>query len=154
MSKYFGKHDNDVEVIERKIGNRLDFSEDVKVLAPANQIVDVDVDDDENPGLCATMIREIYSHLKASEAKKRSSTDYMAKVQKEIDIRMRAILIDWLVEVVDVHVLDPKILYLNVNYIDRYLSGNPMNTERLQLLGITCMMIAYKHEVVYPLPLE
>lgn len=103
------------------------------------------LDVDNNPGLCATMVREIFNHLRASEAKKRPSTDYMMKVQKDIDIRMRAILIDWLVEVVESYKLDPEILYLTVNYLDRYLSGNPMDSERLQLLGITCMMIASKY---------
>jgi len=29
-----------------------------------------------------------------------------------------------------------------VNYIDRYLSGNAMNRQRLQLLGVASMMIA------------
>lgn len=106
------------------------------------------------PGLCATMVCEIYNHLRASEAKKRPCTDYMAKVQKHIDIRMRGMLIDWLVEVVEVYMLDPQILYLAVNYIDRYLSGNPMDSERLQLLGVTCMMIASKYQDINSLPVE
>ncbi|KAH0669193.1 hypothetical protein KY285_023351 [Solanum tuberosum] len=36
--------------------------------------------------------------LRASEDKKRPSTDFMAKVHKDINPSMRAILIDWLVE--------------------------------------------------------
>lgn len=38
--------------------------------------------------------------------------------------------------------LVPDTLYLTVNYIDRYLSGNMMNRQRLQLLGVASMMIA------------
>ncbi|KAK1384704.1 Cyclin, N-terminal domain containing protein, expressed [Heracleum sosnowskyi] len=145
-------------VLERKICNGLYFSEDMK--APAKlgmsyeQIIDFDVDDDDYPGLRGTMVREIYNHLRASELKKRPSTDYMAKVQKNIDIRMRAILIDWLADVVEVYVIDPEILYLAVNYIDRYLSGNLIDREKLQLVGITCTMIAFKYHDIYSPPVE
>lgn len=33
------------------------------------------------------------------QAKKRPSTDFMEKIQKDINSNMRAILVDWLVEV-------------------------------------------------------
>ncbi|XP_074369762.1 cyclin-A1-1-like [Apium graveolens] len=116
-------------------------------------IVDVDVDeDDEKPRLCATMIRDIYINLRASEAnaKKRPCIDYMQKVQKDITISMRKTVIDWLVDVALVHELDSETLYLSVNYIDRYLSGNSINQENLQLLGVACMMIASKYEETDP----
>lgn len=45
-------------------------------------------------------------------------------------------------QVAEEYRLVPDTLYLTVNYIDRYLSGNPMNRQRLQLLGVACMMIA------------
>lgn len=61
---------------------------------------------------------------------------------------MRAILIDWLVEVAEEYRLVPDTLYLTVNYIDRYLSGNSMDRQRLQLLGVACMMIASKYEEI------
>ena len=95
-----------------------------------------------DPQLCATFARDIYNHLRASEVKKRPSTDYMEKIQEEIDPSMRAILIDWLVEVaVDLRFV-PETLYLAVNYIDRYLSGNPTTRAELQLVGVACLMIA------------
>ena len=76
------------------------------------------------------------------QAKKRPSTDFMEKIQKDVNSNMRAILIDWLVEVAEEYRLVPDTLYLTVNYIDRYLSGNSMDRQRLQLLGVACMMIA------------
>lgn len=54
-----------------------------------------------DPQLCATLACDIYKHLRASEVKKRPSTDYMDKIQKDINPSMRAILVDWLVEVID-----------------------------------------------------
>ncbi|XP_058782488.1 cyclin-A1-2-like [Vicia villosa] len=44
--------------------------------------------------------------------------------------------------------LVPDTLYLTVNYIDRYLSGNAMNRQQLQLLGVASMMIAFKYEEI------
>ncbi|KAK8692208.1 hypothetical protein V6N13_075682 [Hibiscus sabdariffa] len=109
----------------------------------------MDVDDNHmDPQLCATYACDIYKHLRASELKKRPSTDFMETTQKDINSSMRAILIDWLVEVAEEYRLVPDTLYLTINYIDRYLSGNMMNRQRLQLLGVACMMIAAKYEEI------
>ncbi|GKU98476.1 hypothetical protein SLEP1_g11480 [Rubroshorea leprosula] len=51
-------------------------------------------------------------------------------------------------DVAEEYRLVPDTLYLTVNYIDRYLSGNVMNRQRLQLLGVACMMIAAKYEEI------
>ncbi|XP_053622183.1 G1/S-specific cyclin-E [Plodia interpunctella] len=69
----------------------------------------------------------------------------------KLQIRMRAILLDWLNEVCEVYKLHRETFHLTVDYIDRYLT----NTEdvpkgRLQLIGITCLFIAAKVEEVYP----
>ncbi|XP_047177939.1 cyclin-A1-1-like isoform X2 [Vigna umbellata] len=101
-----------------------------------------------DPQLCATYACDIYKHLRESEEKKRPSIDFMERIQNDINVSMRAILIDWLVEVAEEYRLVPDTLYLTVNYIDRYLSGNAMNRQRLQLLGVSCMMIASKYEEI------
>ncbi|KAK4745069.1 hypothetical protein SAY87_011381 [Trapa incisa] len=109
----------------------------------------VDIDDNcMDPQLCATIACDIYRHLRASEMKKRPATDFMERIQKDINVNMRSILIDWLVEVAEEYRLVPDTLYLTVNYIDRYLSGNVMNRQRLQLLGVASMMIASKYEEI------
>jgi len=108
-----------------------------------------DVDNDlENPQLCATLASDIYMHMREAETKKRPSTDFMETIQKDVNPSMRAILIDWLVEVAEEYRLVPDTLYLTVNYIDRYLSGNEINRQRLQLLGVACMLIAAKYEEI------
>uniref|UniRef100_A0A453EIM5 Cyclin-like domain-containing protein n=1 Tax=Aegilops tauschii subsp. strangulata TaxID=200361 RepID=A0A453EIM5_AEGTS len=80
--------------------------------------------------------------------RKRPSTDFLETIQKDVNPSMRAILIDWLVEVAEEYRLVPDTLYLTVNYIDRYLSGNEINRQRLQLLGVACMLIAAKYEEI------
>jgi hypothetical protein len=59
--------------------------------------------------------------------------------------RMRAILLDWLIEVCEVYKLHRETYYLTLDYIDRYLSGkNCISKNQLQLIGITCLFIASK----------
>ena len=63
---------------------------------------------------------------------------------------MRSILIDWLVEVHLKFKLVPESLYLTVNLIDRYLDKEQVNRQKLQLVGVTAMLIACKYEEIYP----
>ena len=76
------------------------------------------------------------------EVKRRPLADYIEKVQKDVTVNMRGVLIDWLVEVSQEYSLLPESLYLTIAYIDRYLSQNMLNRQRLQLLGVSSMLIA------------
>lgn len=40
-------------------------------------------------------------------------------------------------------------LFLSVAYIDRFLSVQLCPRSKLQLLGVTCMLLAAKHEEIY-----
>ncbi|PKA47285.1 Cyclin-A1-1 [Apostasia shenzhenica] len=119
----------------------------VPVAMEIDSITNVD-DNYKDPQLCASLACDIYQHLRFAETKKRPSMDFMERVQEDINANMRAILIDWLVEVAEEYRLVPDTLYLTVNYIDRYLSDNKINRQRLQLLGVACMLIAAKYEEI------
>ncbi|KAJ1253777.1 hypothetical protein BS78_03G004700 [Paspalum vaginatum] len=144
--------------LQRRANEHLHISEDTDVEenkwkknTPAPMEIDriCDVDNDfEDPQLCATLASDIYMHLREAETKKRPSTNFMETIQKDVNPSMRAILIDWLVEVAEEYRLVPDTLYLTINYIDRYLSGNEINRQRLQLLGVACMLIAAKYEEI------
>lgn len=63
---------------------------------------------------------------------------------------MRAILIDWLV---DIHIkfkLQQETLYLTINILDRFLEKTTVPKSKLQLVGITSMLIASKYQEIYP----
>jgi cyclin A len=62
---------------------------------------------------------------------------------------MRGILVDWLVEVAEEYKLAPENLYLSTNYVDRFLTVMPVLRGRLQLVGVTCMLIASKYEEIF-----
>ena len=57
--------------------------------------------------------------------------------QSDINAKMRAILIDWLVEVHMKFRLAPETLYLCVNIIDRYCCVVNVKRSKLQLVGVT-----------------
>jgi hypothetical protein len=63
---------------------------------------------------------------------------------------MRAILVDWLVEVHLKFKLVPETLYLTINLIDRYLEREEVSRPKLQLVGVTSLLIASKYEEIYP----
>ncbi|XP_017781654.1 PREDICTED: G1/S-specific cyclin-E [Nicrophorus vespilloides] len=65
--------------------------------------------------------------------------------------RMRAILLDWIMEVCEVYHLRRNTYYLSVDYIDRYLTIRPnVPKTQLQLLGVSCLFISAKLEEIYP----
>jgi cyclin B len=62
---------------------------------------------------------------------------------------MRAILIDWLIEVHLKFKLLPETLFLTINLIDRYLEKQAIPRTKLQLVGVTAMLISSKYEEIY-----
>ena len=76
--------------------------------------------------------------------------NYMDRLSPDINGRMRAILIDWLIEVHTKYNLRSETLFLTRNLIDRYLSRMPTTRRRLQLVGVVSMFVAAKFEEVDP----
>ena len=68
--------------------------------------------------------------------------------QKEINSKMRSILIDWLIDVHFKFGFTDETLFLTVSIIDRYISFSQITRANFQLLGITSLMIACKHEEI------
>ena len=73
--------------------------------------------------------------------------NYM-KEQKEINEQMRSILIDWIIDVHYKFGFTDETLFMTVLIIDRYLTVKQITRAKLQLLGITALMIACKHEEI------
>ena len=68
--------------------------------------------------------------------------------QKEINEQMRSISIDWLIDVHHKFQFREETLYMTVLIIDRICTIRQISRNRLQLLGVTAMMIACKHEEI------
>ncbi|KAF3334623.1 cyclin-A2-1-like protein [Carex littledalei] len=110
-------------------------------------IVNIDCEK-SNARMCSIYASDIYSNFRANELIRRPSSDFLERLQTDVTQNMRAVLVDWLVEVCDEYCLVPDTLYLTVYLIDRFLSMNKIERQRLQLLGITCMLIASKYEEI------
>lgn len=96
----------------------------------------------------AHLARSIHASLLRRERALVAPADYMQS-QRDVTAKMRSILVDWLV---DVHVkfeLRADVLALTVNIIDRFLAAAPVQRRKLQLVGITAMLIASKYEEIY-----
>jgi cyclin A len=105
-------------------------------------------------GLSATLW-DSFAHSLGGRAqqKYRPDPNYMQR-QNDINHNMRGILVDWLVEVSEEYKLHTETLFLSINYIDRFLSRNNVQRGKLQLVGITCMLVAAKYEEIYPPSVE
>ncbi|XP_057733886.1 cyclin-A2-4 isoform X2 [Arachis stenosperma] len=111
------------------------------------EIANID-DDNEDPQLCSLYAADIYNTLRVYELARRPNPNFMDTKQHDITQSMRGILVDWLVEVSEEYRLGLDTLYLTVYLIDWFLSRNYIERQRLQLLGITCMLIASKYEEI------
>ncbi|KAG5000812.1 hypothetical protein AAZX31_08G205100 [Glycine max] len=111
-------------------------------------ITNIDDDDLEDPQSCSLYAADIYDTMRVAELARRPHPNFMETVQRDITQSMRGILVDWLVEVSEEYKLVTDTLYLTVYLIDWFLSKNYIERQRLQLLGITCMLIASKYEEI------
>ena len=106
----------------------------------------------ENIAFVGEYLEEIYMNLllEESDSTIKPKMGYMNN-QPEINEIMRAILIDW---IIDVHLrfrLRQETLFMTIWLIDTYLSFDFIQREKLQLLGIACLLISCKsHEIYYP----
>lgn len=96
---------------------------------------------------------DIYEALLRREKLHHVVTDYFS-FQPHVTGVMRAMLIDWLVEVHNHFNLQPETLFLTVNYIDRFLAKVPVKRENFQLVALTALLIASKYEEVHPVDIE
>ena len=90
---------------------------------------------------------DIFKYMKQLERKFAPNPRYM-EIQKRIEWCHRAVLIDWLVQVHARFHLLPETLFLCVNIIDRFLSIRPVVIDKLQLVGVTALLIASKYEEI------
>ncbi|KAJ3674325.1 hypothetical protein LUZ60_004941 [Juncus effusus] len=106
----------------------------------------------EDPQMAGAYASDIYQYLRSMEVEphRRPNEKYLETIQVDVSATMRGILVDWLVEVAEEYKLVSDTLYLTISYIDRFLSHNSINRQKLQLLGVSSMLIASKYEEITP----
>ncbi|XP_044837168.1 G2/mitotic-specific cyclin-B2 isoform X1 [Mauremys mutica] len=110
-------------------------------------IEDIDSDDWENPQLCSDYVKDIYLYLRQLELQQSVRPHYLNG--KEINGRMRAILVDWLVQVHSRFQLLQETLYMCVAIMDRFLQIHTVSRKKLQLAGVTALLLASKYEEIF-----
>ncbi|KFK40138.1 hypothetical protein AALP_AA3G335700 [Arabis alpina] len=120
------------------------MEEDVIVEEP---ILDIDFYDSKNSLAAVEYVQDLYAFYKKMESFSCVPVDYMMQ-QIDLNEKMRAILIDWLIEVHDKFDLMNETLFLTVNLIDRFLSKQGVMRKKLQLVGLVALLLACKYEEV------
>ncbi|KAG6503869.1 G2/mitotic-specific cyclin-2-like isoform X1 [Zingiber officinale] len=108
---------------------------------------DIDSCDHDDPLAVVDYVDDIYRLYRKTEDESCVDPNYMSK-QFDINGKMRAILIDWLIEVHYKFELMEETLFLTVNIIDRFLESETVVRKKLQLVGITALFLACKYEEV------
>merc|ERR1712105_230741 len=110
---------------------------------------DIDEKDLQNPQLCAEYTQDMYAYLRSVEPLSAVKANHLLGCS--INEKMRAVLIDWLVEVQMQFKLLQETLFLTVNTIDRFLAveGKTVYRSRLQLVGGAAMFLVCKIEEVF-----
>lgn len=114
-------------------------------------IADVDPEllDPKDPQQVAEYANDIFRLLHREEHALLPQATYMDK-QPHVNGKMRAILIDWLVDVAKKYKLKSETLFLAVALVDRFLELRETQRQHLQLVGVTGLLLAAKFEETCP----
>ena len=128
-------------------------------------VKDIDAEDAFNPQLCSEYALETFAYLKQMEKRGEVKANYLTGCPTSD--KMRAVLVDWMVEVQVQFKLLQETLFLTVNTIDRYfnlvlclisnlavfrflaIEGKSVHRSKLQLVGVAAMFLVCKIEEVY-----
>lgn len=111
---------------------------------------DIDFADKDDPAACWQYAEDITKYHLEDEKARKPSAAYMSR-QSDINSKMRAILVDWLVDVHCKYDLLPQTLHIASHLIDHYLAKDlSVPRQKLQLVGVTALFIASKYEEIYP----
>ncbi|XP_052007886.1 G2/mitotic-specific cyclin-B1-like [Xyrauchen texanus] len=111
-------------------------------------IQDVDSADAVDAQMCSEYVQDIYNYLRQLEVTMAIRPCYLEG--QEVSGVMRAVAIDWLMQVQREFKLRQETLFMTVNIIDSFLQNNPLPKKHLQLVCVTAMLIASKYEEIYP----
>lgn len=97
---------------------------------------------------------EIFLNSILQEGEIQSEIKNYLEVQKDLNSSMREIVVNWLILVQLKQNLKEETIYICINIIDRFLSGEVINRSDLQLIGICALSIAIKFEEIKDMPIK
>ena len=162
VSSVLGDNDNDNVSVSKKLkiyrdDEDTDLADNEKTLVEdiGKEVVtdtwrNLDLLEKNDVSMVAEYSNDIFTYLYNQENIYQPTHNYLQDPESPFYIRpsMRAILVDWLVEVHEKFSLVPETLLLGINIMDRFLSFNKATVSKLQLLAVTSLFIAAKFEEV------
>lgn len=133
-----------------KIETECVLKNDVEVKSYSAKKFDLEEEESSSsdPQFVSEYVSDIIEYLRSLEIK--FSINEMFLIGHRTTVRMRSVLINWLMEVNINFKLLPETLHLCVAIVDQYLQKNKsVGRESLQLVGITALWIASKYEEMY-----
>ncbi|KAG7662718.1 CLB2 [[Candida] subhashii] len=109
---------------------------------------DLDEDELDDPLMASEYANDIFTYFADLESRMLPDPQYLYK-QKHLKPKMRSILVDWLVEMHLKFRLLPETLFLAINIMDRFMSIEIVQIDKLQLLATASLFIAAKYEEVF-----
>jgi len=142
-----GKPEEKVVFNDEQESESMDIDEVVGGLPTG--VVDIDSKDMDNPQLCAEYVTETFAYLRGLERLTLVSGEHLEG--QPTNDKMRALLVDWLVEVQVQFKLLQETLFSTIDIIDRFMAreGGSITRAKLQLVGVASMFLASKIEEVY-----
>lgn len=137
-------------------GEKLDLkpeSEKTASQEPEKSLLSIDQElytDVFNVGIYA---QDIFEYYKRRE-KMFTVPPYLESKHCQISPAMRAILVDWMVEIQENFELNHETLYLGVKLTDIYLSRVKVEKEMLQLVGAAALFVSSKFDERFPPMIE
>jgi len=147
-SFFFTLHKNSYQLVDFNFQALRGFEfDDEMTEAEEDPLPNIDGGDLDNQLAVVEYVEDIYKFYRRTEGMS-CVPDYMPS-QLEISDKMRAVLINWLIEVHYRFGLMPETLYLTTNLLDRYLSIQLVSRSNYQLVGATAMLLASKYEEIW-----
>jgi len=95
---------------------------------------------------------EVEIYMRSFESRFLNSPDYLE--DSEINHTMRSVLVDWLAQVQHHLKLAQETLYHAIGLLDHILKIRDVDPDKLQLVGVTTLLIASKLEEYYPIQIR
>jgi cyclin A len=107
----------------------------------------VDVASGVGAGSVPALAQDAVGHLHLCREQSASRDPNYLSAHVDVNARMRMILIDWFVDVANQFRLHAATYFSAVDVLDRYLTVSPnVSRSQLQLVGVTAVLVAAKHE--------
>ena len=141
----------------KRLSDTVEKLKEIAIAEPAVEYVlpdgvkDIDSPDlDDNPQLCSEYALEMYQYLKERESLSTMKAGHLDSTL--CNAKMRAVVVDWLVEVQLQFTLMNESLYAAISFMDRYMAveGKRVSRQKLQLVGAASLFLASKIEEIMP----